>query len=684
MFNVTNYENITLYDNGSANTTKTNDKITITTGSNSSSSGFYILKNNLISYIDNYNETKIYNVSMDIKASREITMQIGCDTRPNIIITDELQRINITTLITGGFIAYSKMNTANDVIEISNIMITENEPYTYIPYGKYGIEVKATGKNLFDKSAITENYYYSPSGQYTSVSNTYLSDYIEVTEDLKYTFQTSNSSTTKRVNFFNNEKVWQSQVNTNNADYTFTIPSNIKYIRISFNSAVDKDVIQIEKGNTVTTYEPYKSTTYLYTLDNPLRSIGDTKDLLYIKNGILYVERKIGSIVLDGTQGTFSMPSTNRFNIDNAFIDYLKSTNKTTYSSNYYEALPQKTSNADFNSIVGDYGFDLTSASSYTIRFKNKDITSIADFKSWLSTHNTEVQYILAEPYTEALGQVDMPSIYDGVTYIDIFSNINTYSYLKYSTNKSQVEAILEQVNQFSIDSFRTGIILGNPAIDGYDLIQITDNNKIFKTLATSELIYNGVLINKFDTQIGEEAKEKNVFINGDATFKKWAKTSIDNVKGDIILQAGEIDETKGLINQTSLQISSQGALLNVLANKSNINVNYDNEGNPIDGNVTEVTTTTGFTFNAEGMTIQDSETNFKALHRNTGTFYMEGDNIVGQYTKDGSKQKDMELFGIYSYGKNDFPDAPMFIAQLYRDENGEECFGHFYNGGDY
>ena len=100
-------------------------------------------------------------------------------------------------------------------------------------------------------------------------------------------------------------------------------------------------------------------------------------------------------------------------------------------------------------------------------------------------------------------------------------------------------------------------------------------------------------------------------------------------------------------------------------------------------GNVTEVTTTTGFTFNADGMTIDDGS-GFKAQHRATGTYYKDGESITGQYTKDGSKQKDLELFGTYSYGKENIDDTPMFVGQLYNDENGEECFGHFYNGGDY
>ena len=82
-------------------------------------------------------------------------------------------------------------------------------------------------------------------------------------------------------------------------------------------------------------------------------------------------------------------------------------------------------------------------------------------------------------------------------------------------------------------------------------------------------------------------------------------------------------------------------------------------------------------------MTIEDSGSNFKALHRNDGTYYKEGDETVGQYTKDGSKQKDLSLFGVYYYGMDDIDDTPMFVAQLYHDENGEEAFGHFYNRGD-
>jgi len=130
--------------------------------------------------------------------------------------------------------------------------------------------------------------------------------------------------------------------------------------------------------------------------------------------------------------------------------------------------------------------------------------------------------------------------------------------------------------------------------------------------------------------------------------------------------------ETKQTATDLTIDVISQ-----------NVTYEYDQQGNPVSSKINEVTTTTGFTFNAEGLTISDSNTNFSALHRNDGTYYKDGDTIVGEYTKDGSKQKDLHLFGVYYYGMKNKDETPMFVAQLYTDNNGDEAFGHFYNGGN-
>lgn len=143
----------------------------------------------------------------------------------------------------------------------------------------------------------------------------------------------------------------------------------------------------------------------------------------------------------------------------------------------------------------------------------------------------------------------------------------------------------------------------------------------------------------------------------------------VDKQKGEITAVVEDVNGLNSSIQRVESITTSNSKKINI------ISTNIDDTT----GEVREVTTTTGFTFNAEGMAIAD-DSGFKATHTPSGTYYKDGNTVIGQYTKDGSKQKDLELFGIYTYGKNSIDDTAMFIAQLYNDENGEECFGHFYN----
>lgn len=141
--------------------------------------------------------------------------------------------------------------------------------------------------------------------------------------------------------------------------------------------------------------------------------------------------------------------------------------------------------------------------------------------------------------------------------------------------------------------------------------------------------------------------------------------------------QDGRIDEVVTQVNNTNSTLEEVRTSQTATERRIDvISTNID-----ANGNVTEVTTTTGFTFNADGMEISGG--GFKAQHTSEGTYYKDGDAIVGQYTKNGSKQKDLELFGTYYYGKNNINDVAMFVGQLYTDEDGEIAFGHFLNKED-
>jgi len=230
--------------------------------------------------------------------------------------------------------------------------------------------------------------------------------------------------------------------------------------------------------------------------------------------------------------------------------------------------------------------------------------------------------------------------------------------------------ALLQQLDGIEYDIYDTELV-------GYgDLLPLQG-----VTFTTGNNTYNSYIFNHeekhttgFKQAIYNDMPEESV-----TDYKASSKTdkAINQVYIIARKQDGRIDEVVTQVNNTN------STLKEVRTNQTATERRIDVISTNIDanGNVTEVTTTTGFTFNADGMEI--SGNGFKAQHTSEGTYYKDGDAIVGQYTKEGSKQKDLELFGTYYYGKENINDVAMFVGQLYTDEDEEIAFGHFLNKED-
>ena len=155
------------------------------------------------------------------------------------------------------------------------------------------------------------------------------------------------------------------------------------------------------------------------------------------------------------------------------------------------------------------------------------------------------------------------------------------------------------------------------------------------------------------------------------------------NVGDTIVENVYEANFNEGLeerVSRNELNINSQETTIKI------ISTNIDTTN----GDVQNVKTTNGYTFNNKGLNIYTDKDSFNTQINNVGTYYKDGDTILGQTTKDGSIFKDMVLYGKYYYGVNENLDVAnfkksdaMFISELYTDGNGEEGFGHFYNRGD-
>jgi hypothetical protein len=249
---------------------------------------------------------------------------------------------------------------------------------------------KSTGKNLFDKNAITESKIINrENGNADDSTNYDISDYIQVEVGSNYTF--------------NNFNRWYSAYYDSNKNYvgyptntgTITIPSGVKYIRLSC-LKTNIDIAQFEKGSSATSYEPYGKVWYKYGA--------------------------IGKVVLDGSE------SWNRESISGGSNYYIKINDAKGGNDNViYNNL-----GSYYNSVSGQVNAVCFISVSNNLNFRYDDTTTVNDFKTLLNTTNMVVIYQLATPTNtliedttliEQLEELKLATSYEGQTNISQENN---------------------------------------------------------------------------------------------------------------------------------------------------------------------------------------------------------------------------------------------------------------------
>lgn len=139
--------------------------------------------------------------------------------------------------------------------------------------GWTGVNVGRCGKNMFN--GVRENGYISDSGVIGSDGYNYHSELIRVEAGEKYTYslvKNNGSVSNKRVHGYGLDGEWvqlikkESATQEGNIAITFTVPNGVYFIRVQFygeaiDPLADTD-IQIEQGETATTYEPFTGQLY--------------------------------------------------------------------------------------------------------------------------------------------------------------------------------------------------------------------------------------------------------------------------------------------------------------------------------------------------------------------------------------------------------------------------------------
>ena len=327
------------------------------------------------------------------------------------------------------------------------------------------LKITSCNKNLFDKDTITKRSYVLNDGTLqTETSYEYnTSDFIPVEPNTTY-YKTLTLS--PRTKFYDaNKQVLSSSTYQDIAIGgnvgAFTTPANAYYLRFTINTnvstGVSLDSVMVHKGSTATSYEQHLETQITANLPEGefIGKINDTyKDELKVEYNEtdgqyhLNLYKGVGKDVLDGSE-TISYNSSNQVFYTN--IDNVDSKNNFIPSSNYFIGQSKISS---FNELQNNkISFRVNTSSLF---LKNTNITTVADLKTWLSTHPTEVYYALATPYVVDLGVVDQLITYNEITNLftdsDLLPQINAKYYRNFISTVRNLQVNEKALKQELVD----------------------------------------------------------------------------------------------------------------------------------------------------------------------------------------------------------------------------------------
>jgi len=396
LFDKDNANSLNAYPDGTTNTIK---------GSNDTRTIYIPCKPNTT-----YTISKILSSRFSFAYTTDIP-DIGVDIRGRVVDFTATQ-LTLTTDATANYLcafiyhsSYDTTITLQDILD--SIQIEKgSKANTYTPYGTTPIEMckigtyedsflRNTGKNLFSLDNIENN----GTGRTTYTINndeititatsggTYRFIYKTIPVDINETYtikigKYSDSSTGGLAQWgvVNSQGQYYDYVKDlkNTQQITFIPTESTITFRCGYlgNSCATNDVlkisqIQLEKCNQATSYEPYG-------------------------NGEWYLHKEIGKITLDGSEN-WQIGNTGTSNWYYYFnSSYIPIQNIQT--SSYGLCSHYNIANIGNNNT--NQGISLLSNGILRVRYGIEDTTT--NYKTWLSTHNTIVYYVLATPtYTE-------------------------------------------------------------------------------------------------------------------------------------------------------------------------------------------------------------------------------------------------------------------------------------------
>lgn len=198
----------------------------------------------------------------------------------------------------------------------------------------------------------------------------------------------------------------------------------------------DYSQIMGEQGSTATSYVPHQEQNYSFTLgDIELNQIGKYQDYFYKKNGKWYLHKEIDKVVFNGSSNVDVWDSATQVGTssfyrfaNSAFNDTTKYKSLTPYISDKF--IFDNVNSLQEKNIISNTGVSGANRLWITIDTTLMNGTTVDDFETWLSTHNTEAYCQLATPTDIKITDITL------INQLDAIKNAKSYDDITYITSE--------------------------------------------------------------------------------------------------------------------------------------------------------------------------------------------------------------------------------------------------------
>lgn len=325
----------------------------------------------------------------------------------------------------------NKVVVSNSDNTISQEADIDLDTLEYCKIGNYEDKfIRTSGKNLFDISVATNDYLFTKTGDVFTSSP--LSAYVVPKIKLGRSINVKNgqdyyisydikldSGDVKNLNYFGRLSDTGSLAkNTNFGSLVGSFTISNQYQRVVWKTTATYDFkanyLFMQATSPITTSQVISiKNIQIATSNIPYEPYGSNE---------WYIKKNIGKVVLDGTESNWSLYTS--YNNEK----YVYSHWNTNYGLGFGTSLCSRFKNRNY--AWADYGNigEYSDHTSQTAKFFVTDQSSLENWKTWLSTHNTIVYYVMATPtYTQITGTLEtqLENVYQKLLSYDGTTNIS-------------------------------------------------------------------------------------------------------------------------------------------------------------------------------------------------------------------------------------------------------------------